>query len=184
MEEKAYDISTLIRESAKGDAECSKRLYDHLAEKVYTYVRYRTSTEEYAIDITQDVFIDFFASLHTFVYQTDAQLYAFVFVITKRKLARYYADANIRGSSGQALFDETVHSDSTQVNDLQAKIADTFDATQALSLLDTETQEIMVLHYYSQYTFGEIATLMDMNESAVRVRHHRALKTLTEKLRT
>jgi len=184
MEQKAHDIRTLIHESAKGDAESSKKLYEHLVEKVYTYVRYRTSRDEYSTDITQDVFIDFFAGLHTFVYQSTAQLYAFVFVITKRKLARHYADMNIRGTTAQTSFDESVHLDTTHSHDEGTMHTHNFDAQYALSLLDEETREIMILHHYSEYTFGEIALLIDMNESAVRVRHHRALKSLAEKLST
>lgn len=182
MEEKAHDISILITESAKGDAESSKKLYEYLVDKIYAYVGYRTSTKEHAIDITQDVFIDFFGNLHSFEYKSPAHLYAYVFVITKRKLARHYADMNMRGNVGQTPFDESVPTTATL--DTEVTYANDFDTNQALSLLDDVTREIVALHHFSQYTFGEIAVLLQMNESAVRVRHHRALKVLAQKMGT
>lgn len=182
MDEKAHDISRLIHESAKGDAESSKELYELLVDKVYAYVGYRTSTKEHATDLTQDVFIDFFGNLHTFVYKSPAHVYAYVFVITKRKLARHYADMNMRGNVGHTPFDEEQIHDTSL--DSKVTYANDFDVNHALSLLDDATREIVVLHHFSQYTFGEIAVLMNMSESAVRVRHHRALKLLAQKMST
>ena len=58
MELNDQDMLGLINGSAKGDTSSCQKLYDHLVDKVYVYVRYRTSTNEQATDLTQDVFID------------------------------------------------------------------------------------------------------------------------------
>jgi RNA polymerase sigma factor (sigma-70 family) len=56
------------------------------------------------------------------------------------------------------------------------------DVVTALDTLDEHTREIVVLHHFSGYSFVEIAPIMRMTESAVRVRHHRALKSLHDTL--
>ena len=177
MEPSDHDIQVLIKNSAKGDAESCRQLYEHLVDKVYAYVRYRTAVEEQAVDLTQDVFIDLFPALEKFTYQSRGQFYSFVFVITRRKLARHYADKAKRDT---VVFDEAI----TPVSGLDNREGgvDRLDISAALSHLDEDSREIVVLRHWSRHTFGEIASLKDMTESAVRVRHHRALKVLANTL--
>ncbi len=180
MEVDDHNIRVLVTQSGKGDASCFKKLYDHLIDKIYVYVSYRTSTKEQAIDLTQDVFIDLFTALSSFKYQSHAQFYAFVFVITRRKLAKHYTENNVKRSNKTEEFDENSMSD--QSPDTLSTQATQLDVKAALELLDAQTREIVVLHHWARHTFGEIAQIMNMAESAVRVRHHRALKVLSTKL--
>lgn len=180
MEPSDHEIKTLIEMSAKGDAESYKKLYEHLVDKVYIYTQYRTATKELAIDITQDVFIDLFTALSNFTYKSSAQFYAFVFVIARRKLAKHYTETNVTGSNKNLPFDEET------MTELPSNITDNqtinLDIQTALSHLEEKDREIVVLHHWARHTFGEIALLMNMTESAIRVRHHRALKILATKL--
>lgn len=178
MEPTDHDIRTFVKGSVKGEAESCKKLYEHLVDKIYAYVQYRTVTKEQAIDITQDVFIDFFSTVSNFAYQSPAQLYAYVFVITRRKLARHYEFVSKHGEKEAVVFDE----EHSMVPSSTATDETRNDIQQALQSLDEQTREIVVLHHWSRYTFGEIALLMNMAESAIRVRHHRALKALGTKL--
>lgn len=170
------DISELVHKSAVGNAEAFRALYEHLIDKVFAYVRYRTNTEDDAIDLTQEVFVDLYKALPTCTYASKEQFYGFVFTITKRKLAKHYANKHTQAAKNMSEFDEERYLASD--NDTET----THDVTNALATLDDLTREIIVLHHWSRYTFPEIATLIDMTESAVRVRHHRALKTLSASL--
>lgn len=173
MEQTDHEMRALVERSARGDTEGSRLLYEHLVDKVFPFVLHRTATREEALDTTQDVFIDFFSTLPRFTYQSSAQLYAYVFVITRRKLARHY-DARTKHGLHEAFdeehmspYDASLHGEMTQKSVLEA-----------LKTLDEKTREIVVLHHWSRHTFGEIALLLEMTESAVRVAHHRALKKL------
>jgi RNA polymerase sigma factor (sigma-70 family) len=131
------------------------------------------------VDLTQDIFIDLFSSLSGFVYQTRGQFYAYVFVITRRKLARHYDDcAKRREREGLELDEAKV----AGTLGSEGSYATSYDIDIALRSLDEDTREIVVLRHWSRYSFSEIASLKDMTESAVRVRHHRALKTLADSL--
>ena len=48
----------------------------------------------------------------------------------------------------------------------------------ALDELSDQDREILVLRYLDQITFGEIAAILDISESAARLRHYRALRRL------
>ena len=176
MEKSDHDIRDLVEKSATGDAVSCKKLYEVLVDSVYSYVRSRTNTKEQATDVTQDVFIDLFSAMRNFTYDTRGQFYSYLFVIVRRKLAGVYADANMRSASTQTEFDEEQMSD-TSDSLLQTKEGED-EIQAALSTLNETAREIVVLHHWSRYTFGEIALLLKMEESAVRVRHHRALKLL------
>jgi len=180
MEQSNHTIRMLVEGSAKNDAESCKKLYEHVVDSVFAYVRYRTGTKEQATDITQDVFIDFFSTLSNFTYKSRAQFYSYLFVITRRKIAQHYAAANMHGKNETMEFDEGTMSASSF--DAETQQTNTFDVQRALSSLDDLSREIVVLHHWSRHTFPEIALLLEMQESAVRVRHHRALKVLAQEL--
>lgn len=170
------DLSQLVKSSADGNAGDFKVLYERLIDKVFAYVRYRINTEDDATDLTQEVFVDLYKALPTFTYVSKEQFYGFVFTITKRKLAKFYSNKHTQASKTTSEFDEERYQNQTDNTTTSQYVAE------ALQTLDDVTREIIVLHHWSRYTFPEIATLINMTESAVRVRHHRALKTLSASL--
>jgi RNA polymerase sigma factor (sigma-70 family) len=171
--EQTAHIQALVHASQAGDSEASRALYEHLIDKVFAYVRYRTSSEDTAIDLTQDVFIDLYRALANFTYSSLQEFYGFVFTITKRKLAKHYAHVHTQREKQTTVFDEERFTTTAPEVGLESDIA------RALETLDEVAREIVVLHHWSRYSFGEIAALIEMTESAVRVRHHRALKLLS-----
>ena len=165
-------LKPLLEDCKRNPTEHFKPVYDALIDKVYAYVAYRVSTKEQATDLTQDIFIDLYGALPGFTYRSDAEFYGFLFTLTKRKLARLYANQTDRTAHEQTE-DETI----LPAPDEDREMSD--EVERALSTLDPETKEIIVLHHWSRYTFPEIATLLNITESTARVRHHRALKTLS-----
>jgi len=173
--EQAQDVKRLVLRAVAEEAGAFEALYEHLVDKVFAYVKYRTSREEDALDLTQEICIDLYKALPRFQYESTPQFYSFVFVIVKRKLAKWYAHIETNINAQAAALDE--NNTSFSLNDGDAVAQD--EVSRALAQLEAETREIVVLHHWARYTFKEIASLIDMTESAVRVRHHRALKTLS-----
>jgi RNA polymerase sigma factor (sigma-70 family) len=50
----------------------------------------------------------------------------------------------------------------------------------ALGELSEPQREVLLLHYYEQFTFSEISEVLSLTESAVRVRAHRAYQSLRQ----
>jgi RNA polymerase sigma-70 factor (ECF subfamily) len=147
-------------------------IYNTLIDKVYSYIRTRTSNQEDALDLTQEVFIDLYQSLSKFIYKSDGEFYSFIYTISKRKLAKYYGKRKEEVYPLEEILDSIAEENSTKDPDLNS----------ALEKLDPETREIIILHHWSRYTFKEIADMLSLTESAARVRHHRALDTLLNSL--
>lgn len=171
--EQEQEVQKLVVRAVAEKAGAFEALYEHLVDKVFAYVKYRTSREEDALDLTQEIFIDLYKALPNFKYESSPQFYSFVFVITKRKLAKWYAQIETNSNAKVVVLDE---------NNISVSPTDTVvqdEISRALAHLEEETREIVVLHHWARYTFKEIASLIEMTESAVRVRHHRALKILS-----
>lgn len=168
-------IQVLIEGSRTGDGRAFQQLYDLLAGRVFSYVRSRIGSRDDALDCTQQVFIELWKALARFRYQSDPQFYAFVFTITKRQIIRLH---QLQKRLPDQLNNEEYVADTPhdgETSDLVERLL------KNLSELD---REIIILHHWSRYTFNEIAEMLTLNESAVRVRHHRALQTLKNKLIT
>lgn len=167
-------LRTLISQSGLGDQVAFRELYDYLVDRIYAYIRHRTNNEDDTLDITQEVFIDLYNALARFDYRSFAQFHGFVFLITKRKLAKYYQKTKVELSERADVADEDA---------LPEEVGDALNTdaiARVLEQLPEQTREIVVLHHWSRYTFAEIAACLHMKESAVRVRHHRAMEQLSK----
>lgn len=171
----SINIKTTIKSSQDGDPEAFRSLYEATIDRVYPFVLCRVSDKADAKDVTQDSYVELHASLSRFSYQSDAAFYAFLFTIVRRRLAKHYNSVKRHDAD---VFDESHHGAVATETETQVAI------TQALSQLDEQSREIVVLHHWSRFTFSEIGTLINMTESAVRVRHHRARAKLASLLNT
>lgn len=168
-------MQTVVEASSRGDAEAFEQLYSMLVGKVFGYLVSRTDRTS-ATDLTQDSFVELYKALPSFVYHNDIAFHSFVFIIVKRVLAKHYNNKHTKVATTTTELDEAMLEGEAR------NATEELDVTAALATLDDTTREIMVLHHWSRYTFPEIAALIDMNESAVRTRHHRALSQLAAHL--
>jgi RNA polymerase sigma-70 factor, ECF subfamily len=182
-------LESLITESKHGSTDAFRLLYEQLADKVFRFVRARSHSRDDALDILQDVFVDFWKSLRQsqFQYSTDAQVYAFLYTIASRKLSRYY---RFRFFQRQVVSLDVVEdilptvgiSGDINGEDQSAK-QDVLDLANALPRLRANDREIIQLRYFAGLPFAEIADLLGESENTLKVRHHRALERLHHELR-
>ncbi len=170
----SINIQLQVSLVAEGDKEAFKILYEHLVTRVFSYVVTRVDGRATATDVTQDVFIELHKSFNSFSYVSDGSFYSFVFTIVRRQLAKRYGEQKKRAFEE---FDEQIHHEREQ-----GSVETVVSIQSALGMLDECSREIIVLHHWSRFTFAEIGELINMKESAVRVRHHRAKAMLASLL--
>lgn len=162
--------ATLERIQA-GDEMAFKELYTAISGKVFSYIIPRVRDRDAALDILQDIFVAVWAARLRFSYINDASVYGFVFTIARRQLAAYYAK-NTRTKEIEARAEDERYD-----MDIDA-LGDIHTVERALPQLSEADQNIITLRYWSGFSFAEIAGMVDSNENAVRVQHHRALEKL------
>lgn len=173
-EGKKQELRNMLERAKAGNQEAFHGLYNVVADRLFGYIRSRVGTGEDATDILQDVIVDLWQALGRFEYRSEGHFYAFVFVITKRRLARHYKNTHVHSS-----LDDLAPSEHPRVD---AELQDPDGMKPLVAKLPEKYQDVMNLRYWSGLGFAEIADMLGTNESTVKVRHHRALKQLKELL--
>ncbi len=163
------ELKLLINEASVGNDTSFGRLYTILVPRVFAYIRSRLTDKEAALDCTQQTFIELWKALPRFKYQGDPQFYGFLFTITKRQIIK--VRENLKRLP-ERLVEEALVPDQVEGPE------DGHDLLQVIKELPEIDQDIILLHHWSAYTFGEIGEMLHSSESNIRVRHHRALKLL------
>jgi RNA polymerase sigma factor (sigma-70 family) len=173
MDSAETNLKLLILRAKRDENGAFHELYTLLVDRVFAYTRSRLGSHEDALDATQQVFIELWKALPRFTYQGDPQFYAFLFLIVKRQIIRVFKE---RQKAPEALIDEK------DLPDTPKSAGEDVGLQTALATLSDLDRDIIILHHWSRYTFGEIGAMLTLTEASVRVRHHRALKVLREVL--
>lgn len=168
-------ISELIERSKKGDTRAFQELSRHFDDRVLAYLSARLRSRDDALDLLQHVLIDLWKGIKEFRYSSDPEFFGFVFLIARRRLYRSW------GEDESLSLDEVPESEYLDTTPTTEGLAT--DIEEALHALDKVAQEIVSLKHWSRYSFKEIGEMLGMEEGAIRVRHHRAMKRLATLLK-
>lgn len=162
MNEKYY-----IKRIRKGDYEALNQFIEILYPQIYQFV-YRKIQNETAKDITQEVFIRFFKVLPT--YKSKGKVLNYLYRIASHLCLNYWK----RTKNYCPLQDELIEC-KEDINHIINKNIDQEQLLDALKHLKPEMQDVIILKYFEQYTFKEIAETYHLNISTVKTRHYQAL---------
>lgn len=165
----------LIKKIKKGDQHALDTFIREMYPSVYTFAYRKMQGDDLCKDITQEVFIRFIKSIP--MYHEEGKSLHYLYRITsnvckdfyKKSKHQYYDDIDEKAY----LFadEEDVHE--TILIKLRDK--ELFVYIQSLSI---QQQDIILLKYYHQLTFQEIADILLLPLSTVKSRHIAALKVL------
>jgi RNA polymerase sigma-70 factor, ECF subfamily len=152
-----------------------KKYGEEIKRLIYTFVK----NWQHAEDITQDVFVTLYTKLDTFRGDSNVRTWIYSIAINRskdflkswsyRKLA--FTD---KFSSKQ---DESIHSaEDGFITNLVDQLL--YEAVLSLQL---KYREVILLHYYKEFSVREIGEVLTMNESTVKTRLSRARKLLQDK---
>jgi RNA polymerase sigma-70 factor (ECF subfamily) len=162
------NISALVLGASKGDREAFREVFEHLHARVFGYALSHTPERDDALDITQEVFVDLWKALRGFSYKSDEEFYGFVFLIVKRKIARFYKTRRVTVPLDENTIDESRESEREDHRFLMRQI----------QTLGVKYQELLRLRYWSGMKLAEAAAVLGITEGTAKVWHHRALQEL------
>ena len=173
MQETTDTLRGIVERLHGGDEAAFEELYRKLSGRVFSYLIPRVKDRSAALDLMQEIFLAIWAARTRFAYRNDASVYGFVFTIARRTLAGYYDHAR-RDAENAA-----IEQDDRYDMDVES-LGDAHMIERAMHELSEDDRDVMTLRYWSGFSFGEIADLKGSKETAVRVRHHRALEKLKD----
>ncbi len=146
-------------------------VYKQYEPKVRAYITGRVGNAEDIRDLCADVFCEVMKQKDRFSGEEKA-VSSFIFVITKRTVAKFYRSYRPTDEVPEDIADETDIEQQTIDAEMLDRLAD------ALEQLDERLRDIISLHYYGGKTLTEIAAAMGMSYPNMKILHKKALSQL------
>ncbi|WP_418502411.1 RNA polymerase sigma factor [Flagellimonas sp.] len=164
---------------ASNDPLLFEKLYDRYAKMVYNKCYGFAKSDDEAQDLTQDVFLQLFIKLRTFKGKSkfSTWLYSFTYNFCvnyiNRNKQRKIQDQSVQVEETEYKLTEDVPDES-----LYEMKADRLK--KALEIISVEDKSLLLLKYQDGASIKDLVTLMDLGESAVKMRLKRAKERLLE----
>jgi RNA polymerase sigma-70 factor (ECF subfamily) len=162
---------------ARTDADALGRLYELYYERIFKFCVHRLFNKEIAQDITSEIFLQVARQIKTFSGRTQADFQNWLYAI-----AANHANAYIRKSSRRKqLLSEATASLCAETADCPDKL-DWPQLYSAILKLKPKDQTIIILRFFENMNYEQIAKIINVGPAAVRVTMHRILKKLKNHL--
>ncbi|WP_027395075.1 RNA polymerase sigma factor [Aquimarina latercula] len=155
-----------------------ERLYDRYERKVYNKCYGFVKSNSEASDLTQDVFLKLFTKLYS--YKGHSKFSTWLYSFTYNLCANYVKrDKESKISRDSESLDDENHL-LIDVSDDSLFQMRTEKLQKALELIDPSDKVILLLKYQDDVSIKELETLLDIKESAVKMRLKRAKARVIE----
>lgn len=148
-----------------------ERIYVEFKDRVTCYICGKISNIHDAEDIVSDVFVKVFNGLADYD-ESRSSLSTWIYTITRNTLTDHFRTSKYFCEIPEELCSE----DDTEETLLNEEMLDCL--ANALSQLEERERDIIILHYYSGKTLKEIAEMINISYSYIKLLHANALKAL------
>lgn len=175
------DDKTLWQAFKRGDETAFSMLYQRYVRVLFSYGKKISGDEQVVEDAVQDLFVDLWQSRSRLSDVESARFY--LFRSLRRKIhksirpdqllaERWETTDELLLPISQAPETDVINAELLQIQiaDLQAK----------LKTLPLRQYEVLILYYYQDFTYAQIAAILSVNEQSVRNLLHRALHKLRQ----
>jgi RNA polymerase sigma factor (sigma-70 family) len=176
--------SVLIDEFKSGSRQAYNLLVQKYQKRIYWVVRKMVIDHDDANDITQDVFIKIYQSLHDF--RGDSQFFTYIYRIAVN-FSINHLNKNKRLNNGRVDIDAEAYritDDKTMPgenydNDLRGKLLE-----EAVRRLPDQQRAVFNLRYYEELSYEEISKIMERSIGGLKANYFHAIKKIQEFLKT
>ena len=168
------DLARIINGCKRGDAECFSQLVDMYSSRCYGYFCRLTGNREVSDDLLSELFVKLVEKIGSFkggsfeswLFKTASNVFHDYLRVKQRQ--RKLLDG--RKEQLELKLTETKQSDNERFDRLQAQLAK----------LDADIRELIILRFYSQLSFREMAAMRSEPIGTTLSKLHRGLKRLRE----
>jgi RNA polymerase sigma-70 factor (ECF subfamily) len=171
---KSHDLGQIIRGCKAGEAESFEKLIDIYARRCYGYFYRLTGNREVSDDLLSELFVKLVAKIGSY---KGGSFESWLFKIASNVFHDYLRSKQqqrkvLEAQRGQAESEaiEVKQSDDERIDELQIQLGE----------LDADTRELLMLRYYSELKFREIAQMRAEPIGTTLAKVHRGLKKLRE----
>lgn len=168
-------VAVLVIAAKTGNADAFGSLYDGYVRKIYDFIYYKTLNQELAEDITSTVFIKAWQHINQF---REGSFAAWLYTIARNAVSDHYRRERDHLDIDDC-WDLADQSDFLANIDQGLKLE---KVRSSLSGLKPEEREILMMRFWLELSFQEIAEHLGKKEGAVKMSCGRALKSLKDKM--
>ncbi len=155
------------------------KLYDRYAKMVYNKCYGFAKSDDEAEDLTQDVFLQLFIKLRTF--KGKSKFSTWLYSFTYNFCVNYINRNKQRKMNDQSVqVDDSEYKLTEEVPDQSLYQMKTDKLQKSLELISAEDKSILLLKYQDGASIKDLVNLMDIGESAAKMRLKRAKERLVE----
>jgi RNA polymerase sigma-70 factor (ECF subfamily) len=164
--------------AAQEDPRCFEPLYTAYYRRIVAYVYHRTESKDEAFEITAQVFYKALSNLGKYV-NKGVPFSAWLFRIAGNEL-----NSRHRRSKGERMVSLDDEGFTELKTGVEAGTSDHLDEHlfNALQQLEAAEMELIDMRFFEKRSFKEIADILNMGESACKMRLYRILEKLKTKL--
>jgi RNA polymerase sigma-70 factor (ECF subfamily) len=171
------DYNKYVKEAVAGDKEAFGELYKIFLNKIYRFVYYLVGDEFSAEDITQNTFLKTWNGLANFSFSAGT-FQSYLYTIARNLVID--AQRKKKAYSLDGLEDIIESKENLEVQVWRDEASE--KVHQALDGLDEDDRQILILRFFEEMQFDEISKVVGKNPGAIRVKVHRLMGILREKL--
>jgi len=168
------DLARIISGCKKGDPQCFSRVVDMYASRCYGYFHRLTGSSDTSDELLSELFVKLVEKIGSY---RGGSFESWLFTIASnifhdhlRSKQRLKKLAEVSQEELEWQVSEPKHSDGEMVDRLQGQLVK----------LDGETRELIMLRFYSQLSFKEIAQMRSEPIGTTLAKTHRGLKKLRQ----
>jgi RNA polymerase sigma-70 factor (ECF subfamily) len=183
-------ILELVSKVQNADRDAFSELYDYYFKRIFGYVFRRTANIIDSEDITANIFVKVLKKIRSFKGQNKkgGEFHCWMFRIASNEVNDYFR----KGKKSAPLEDDKIQHkiEFGRLSDDLEKIQNEMDQNieysllhQALLRLKPLNQDLIVMRYFEDMKFVDIAKNVNKKEKSIRMYFHRALNELRDVLR-
>ena len=179
MTEIDSELQKIIYGCLNNDRVSQRRLYDRYSPKMYVVCQRYASSREEAEDMLMEGFMNVFKSLST--YKGDSKFSTWIYSVMVNTAVSHYR--SMKRFRKELLSSDILDGDEYKEDE---KITASLEASRLLELLEQMPDGMRVvfnLKAVEEYSFSEIAEMLDKKENAIRISYMRARQWMMEAMR-
>lgn len=163
------------------DYQSANKLVKKYYKEIYTFVYKQLLDEHLSLDLTQEIFIRMLQSIHHYD-ATKSSFRTWLYRIATNHCIDYFRSKQYQTSSQMDLV-ESIELEGENEVELTLEYKEEYEAVQrALAKQSKEVQQIVRLKIFLEYSFREIADVLDISESTVKTKYYKAIKQLRKEM--
>lgn len=175
------EIKLIKRIQNKADRCAADELVQTYYREIYAFAYRQMGNIDSAMDITQEIFISALQSLSRF----DVKLASFrtwLYHIASNKIVDYFRSSQYKRQLSSVALDSIDFPVSESLEETYIDCQIKQEAVRAMAELPFDSQKILRLKLYAEYSFAEISQALSIPESTAKTKYYAALKELRRKV--